>query len=358
MLALSTTFKFHLPRRVVKWTNRAKKLAVSAVVICISLLGSSMPLHAQNISCSGSMTGTFGNVTVPNGASCTLSDAIVGGNIQVGTNATLSVGATSTITGNVQANQCGSVLLSGAVVIVGNVQIQQCAARSGYVGPGIQIEGNFECQNNSGACVADNGAVGGNVQIQNNSSSTAADVSANVIGGNLQCQQNSPAPVDALGPNVVSGNLQGQCGTSLGFSALSLPSGFRPNVNAFGAGGPISLDNFGGHYLHGGDIPAGGAAIDITTIVQPGVPLVDFIGNELQGATIISTNSVVISGSTDLEMFYTVSFGPVTYNFVTSYVGNSGLLYKFYLTYNAADPLETSFQAAYQQVLQSFQFGP
>jgi hypothetical protein len=132
-------------RCLVLCTDGMKQLAVALVVICTTLLATNPAVGAldsvrdrgapeagardiderQDIgtSCTSSMTGTFGNVIVPNGASCTLSNVIVGGNVHVGINATLSVGPSSTIAGNVQAHQCGSVLLSGAVVIMAPLDI-------------------------------------------------------------------------------------------------------------------------------------------------------------------------------------------------------------------------------------------
>jgi hypothetical protein len=87
--------------------------------------------------------------------------SIVRGSVRVKRNASLVVGppGVSTIRGNLRADHCASVLLSGSVSVGGNVHIQHCTADSGYVGPGIQIGGNFECHQNSGACTADKGAV-------------------------------------------------------------------------------------------------------------------------------------------------------------------------------------------------------
>ena len=67
---------------------------------------------------------------------------------------------------------------------------QQCLKESGFDGPGIKIGGNFQCQNNSGACDATIGMVGGNVQIHNNTGA-GANVSLNEIHGNLQCQNDT-----------------------------------------------------------------------------------------------------------------------------------------------------------------------
>lgn len=170
-----------------------------------------------NTSCTGALTGTFRNVVVPDGASCSLPGAMVDGNVQVKRDASLSIGprGATTIRGNVQADHCRSLALAGAVTVEGNVQIQQCTADSGYAGPGVQIGGNFQCHDNSGACRAVNGSVGGNVQVDNNTSAFPSEISGNTIRGNLQCKGNVPAPTHTA--SNTARKKEGQCDASLGF---------------------------------------------------------------------------------------------------------------------------------------------
>lgn len=194
-----------------------------AFVVPVALAGPST-VYAANTSCTGTLSGNVsGNVVVPGGASCTLSDVTVTGNVQVLQNASLTVDATqqpATIGGNLQATNCAFVLLEGGVTVNGNVQIVQCAQKSGFVGPGVKIGGNFQCVNNAGGCEADLGRVKGSVQIQG---SGASDISLVSIGENLQCVGNTPAPTHAYGPDFVSGNLQGQCAAQLGFAPPTTP---------------------------------------------------------------------------------------------------------------------------------------
>jgi feruloyl esterase len=181
---------------------------------------------AANVTCTGVMSGGAsgplnieGNVTVPQGANCTLSFVNVTGNVQADKGSTLLItGYTepSTIGGNVHANNCYSALLEGAVTVSGNVQIQQCNGNvpNGFRGPDIVINGNFHCQGNSSnaeSCLAWLGKVYGNVEIQQNHGPTAPDVSLVTVGGNLICQQNSSAPTHVHGPSWVDGNSLGQC---------------------------------------------------------------------------------------------------------------------------------------------------
>jgi feruloyl esterase len=210
---------------------------VHAVIIAVpALVGGASAVHAADANCTGTLTGTIsGNLVVPSGASCTLSNATVTGNVRVQQNASLIVDATqqpATIGGSVQATNCAFALLEGGVTVNGNVRIVQCAQKSGFVGPGLKIDGNFHCTDDPGGCEADLGAVGGNVLVQGNGSTAASDISLVSVGGNLVCQSNTPAPTHAFGPDFVSGNLQGQCAANLGFaSTTAAPSCVASTLN-------------------------------------------------------------------------------------------------------------------------------
>jgi feruloyl esterase len=205
------------------------------IVTVAALVGGASAVRAADTTCTSTLTGTIhGNVVVPDGASCTLSDATVAGNVHVLQNASLTVDATqqpTTIDGNVHADHCAFALLEGGVTVTGNVRIGQCADESGFVGPGIKIGGNFECANNRGACEADLGGVHGNLQIDGNSGASA-DISLVSVGGNLRCQGNTPMPTHAFGPDFVSGDLLGQCAASLGFAPpTAAPSCIASTLN-------------------------------------------------------------------------------------------------------------------------------
>ena len=183
--------------------------AHTLIVAIPALVGCASAAQAANTSCTGTLSGSItGNIVVPNGASCTLSNATVTGDVHVLQNASLTIDATqqpTTINGNVLANQCTSALLKGGVTVSASVQIRQCAQPSGFVGPGVKIGGDFQCINNGGGCQADLGDVQGSVQVQLNNSSAASDISLVSVGGNLECQANTPAPTDTFGPDFVAG---------------------------------------------------------------------------------------------------------------------------------------------------------
>ena len=194
---------------------------------------------AADVTCTGAMSGDAsgplvikGNVTVPNGANCTLSFVNVSGNVQARPGSTLLINAytePSTIGGNVLAEKCYSVLLEGNVTVGGNVQIEQCNGNgpNGFQGPDVVINGNFQCEGNSSnatSCLAWLGKVNGNVQILANRQ-TAPDVSLVTVGGDLTCLLNSSSPTHVRGPSWVDGNSIGQCNKGFATATTSISNG-------------------------------------------------------------------------------------------------------------------------------------
>lgn len=106
-----------------------------------------------------------------------------------------------------------------------NVEIAGCQSESGFNGPGVRINGNFECHNNSGACDATLGQVGGDLAVHNNTSSSSANISLTEVQGNLDCVQNTPAPAAPWGGNWVAGQMRNQCAANLGFAWPPRPPG-------------------------------------------------------------------------------------------------------------------------------------
>ena len=84
-----------------------RTLGLALTLAAVALLGGAAAGRADT-SCSGPLSGTVnGNIVVPNGASCTLSNATVSGDVHVRQNASLTIDATqqpTTINGNVLAN--------------------------------------------------------------------------------------------------------------------------------------------------------------------------------------------------------------------------------------------------------------
>jgi hypothetical protein len=236
------------------------------MVVALGALATAPGARAGITSCTTYITGPStitGDVVVPDGASCSLGyvpppttlccnpppppgfgPVHVTGNVTVGHGSSLTIGLNSTIAGNVQATNCGFVefVSEGNEEVGGNVQVENCngGATQGQpaflsTGTGSRIDGNLQCQNNTGPCVLEDAYVGdnvpvmnnmcpvgsetsrieanqifGNVQVMNNVSPGApSKIESNHISGNLQCQNNSPPPNGS--GSTIAGNEQGQC---------------------------------------------------------------------------------------------------------------------------------------------------
>lgn len=200
---------------------------------------------------------------------------------------------------------------------------------------------------------------------------TSTDVTASVTWSSsstsIATMNGSVATGVAPGIAIItatSGSVQGSA--SLSVSAvpiiLPLPPTFTIDSQTASLGGPLSLNNFGSAYLQGGFVPPGGAKIVITSAVPlPNPPLGDLIFHELVGGTITinSVTTVVVSGATCTEEFYTSWFAPsIYYSNVAVYCpsASGAALYKLYLSYRAGDPAGSQILAAFKQVLGSVQF--
>jgi hypothetical protein len=124
--------------------RKAMRRLVHAAAVAIATLLAGGPLgYAANTNCTSTLSGNLaGTVVVPTGASCTLSNATVTGDVQVRQNASLTLDATeqpTTIGGNVDAVNYAFALLEGGVTVTGDVQIERCLQLSGFIGPGVKI---------------------------------------------------------------------------------------------------------------------------------------------------------------------------------------------------------------------------
>jgi hypothetical protein len=130
-----------------------------------------------------------------------------------------------------------------------------------------------------------------------------------------------------------------------------VPAGFAADQRMIDLGGPVSLNNFGNHYEHGGLIPPGGAEIYITDVALPPPPLLDFIAGETVGALTSAITSIAVAGSPATKVVYTDLPGGVRYRNVAIYVPRGTRLFKLYLFFRDDDPQADDFLAAFQQVI-------
>jgi hypothetical protein len=187
--------------------------------------GTSAP--AGNVTCAGntySNTTISGNVTVPPGSTCTLTDVTVDGNVQVQQGGSL-VDTASAIQGNLQASHAASVVVQGGT-IGGNLQVQQTTgmpdigdASTANDLCGATVTGNVQVGNNGAGAPFDIGAapdcaspltVGGNLQVNNNAGAVAIGPAGNGAGNTVQnnIQVNNNTGGGTLTDNSADGNCQ------------------------------------------------------------------------------------------------------------------------------------------------------
>jgi hypothetical protein len=229
----------------------------SAFVFVLALVAGALgmtpgaALGATATECSGSLTGSFENIRVPAGATCTLDGATVSGSIRVGDGATL-ITDDSTVAMNVFARDAASVQLIDTVAL-GEINLQRTSGGITIGSEGCAVDpvadGNIVLLDNDGpiaVCfmtlrnlivqrnsdriglfhndvsnnlivtqnsgrvirVRDN-VVGGNTLITQNTSSKLILVKANTVSGNIGCTGNTLVPT--VTTNTVGGSYQGQC---------------------------------------------------------------------------------------------------------------------------------------------------
>jgi hypothetical protein len=161
--------------------------------------------------CNGPLDGVTiqGNLTVPDGASCTLSGSTVTGNVTVSAGGQFFSGS-STIQGKVSGDSVDEVGLDGGTVVKGSVTVSGAFVRLFLVG--VRVNGNVTLSGNAtnGPLSVESSTIGGNLTVSGNTSGFGSPAIANnSIGGNLSCEGNVPAP--SGGGNAVSGRQTGQC---------------------------------------------------------------------------------------------------------------------------------------------------
>jgi hypothetical protein len=187
-----------------------------------------------NRRCAGTLTGTFDNVTVPVGATCTLTNSTVRGNVKALENARLFMSnnqvrgnvegdkasvvqvRSGTVGGNIQIkegrspNELGALVTDGTVVTGGDIQIEKMNTGQVRVSNARVEKGNIQITENitSGSLEIVGNHVAQNLQVFKNRGGGNKVVSGNTVGQDLQCKENT-SPFTG-GPNT-AGDIEGQC---------------------------------------------------------------------------------------------------------------------------------------------------
>jgi hypothetical protein len=209
-----------------------RTLAVLAVALLTALAVSVSSPAATATTCTDTLApGTYGAVTVPEGATCLIFDGpiTIRGGVSVGEGATFVFGSeetpdvTATISGGVRSTNAMSVQIHFST-ISGSVDLEGGAGPFG--GP-FDVTWNTLEDNRINGSVTVNGydgfwqgfirnTVNGSVDFNNNTvlDTDGNELVTNVIHGSLVCAGNDPAPQvgDSGGEdNVVTGGTSGQC---------------------------------------------------------------------------------------------------------------------------------------------------
>jgi hypothetical protein len=238
---------------------KTRYLAAGAAATAV-LFAATPPALADDTQCTGALTGTFDNVVVPEGQSCTLSNSLVRGNVKALPDSQLladsneirgsvegdkadqfqvfdtpGVARESVVGGNIQAKEGGGttgsipfVRVCGNELPQGDIQIERFAPRvpggSGFLAVGDDTfcvafgglgpfgggntlaKGSIKVEKNTtGAHLGvDQNQVGGNLQVFENAFQFSLSVHVNQVGGNLQVFKNT-----GPGPKTVTGNVGG-----------------------------------------------------------------------------------------------------------------------------------------------------
>jgi hypothetical protein len=189
---------------------------------------------AGDTRCVGTLTGTFDNVFVPVGKTCTLANSTVHGNVKALPNSRLfmrnnRVGGNidgdeailvqvrgGTVEGSIQIKDSnsptalGAEVSSGTVLTQGNIQIQEMNTGGILIADVRLSKGNIKVEENvtgSSFKIVRN-RVAQNVQVFKNRGTNEKFVRNNTIGQIIQCKENQKPFVG--GPNT-AGDAEGQC---------------------------------------------------------------------------------------------------------------------------------------------------
>ena len=188
----------------------------------------------EDFYCSGTFTGTFENVYVREGATCTLTGATVKGNILAKDRARLFVLETTTggnidgveaailqvrggrLEGSIQAQdgqsagEVGFRVYGGTVLSQGNITVQKMNTGTISITDAVLVKGNIQVQENRTGTRLEllRNRVAQNLEVFVNSGSSAKEVAGNTVSQKLSCKDNS---LPFIGRPNSAGDVEGQC---------------------------------------------------------------------------------------------------------------------------------------------------
>ncbi len=188
----------------------------------------------EDFDCRGTVTGTFKNVFVRPGDSCTLTSAVVSGNILAQDRARLFVYETTTggnidgveaavlhvragrLEGSIQAQDgqsaglTGIRIYGGTILSQGNITIKKMNTGTIAITDAVLVKGNIQLQENTvgSALTVQRNRVAQNLEVFVNDGAGAKAVTRNTVSQKLSCKENTGPFIG--GPNS-AGDVEGQC---------------------------------------------------------------------------------------------------------------------------------------------------
>jgi hypothetical protein len=188
----------------------------------------------ENFNCRGTVSGTFANVFVPAGATCTLQNATVNGNVLARERSRLYVSNTrvagnidgvearvvqvrgGSLGGSIQiadgssAGELGAAVYGGTILTQGNIQIKKMNTGKIRIADVRLRKGNIKVEENSTSSTLEvvRNYVAQNIQVWKNRGSGYKTVRGNRVLQIIQCKENTARFVG--GPNT-AGDTEGQC---------------------------------------------------------------------------------------------------------------------------------------------------
>jgi hypothetical protein len=138
--------------------------------------------------------------------------------------------------------------------------------------------------------------------------------------------------------------------------SLEYPGTWRVDSTARELAETIELVNFS-HWLQGGILPPGGAAITVPVFPLPSEPLDSIIERDMKGHVARGISDISVDGLEAKRVESTVELGDgFSENWVRVYVPHQEKLYKFILVYHAGDPQAANFLQDFEAIINDARF--
>lgn len=138
--------------------------------------------------------------------------------------------------------------------------------------------------------------------------------------------------------------------------SLEYPGSWRVDSTARELAETIELVNFS-HWLQGGIIPLGGAAITVPVLPLPSEPLDSIIERDMKGHVERGISDISVDGLEAKKVESTVDLGGgFSEDWVRVYVPHQEKLYKFILVYRTGDPQAANFIQDFEAIINAARF--